>query len=39
MRGRLVIVSAIGGLGEVVAGAGNICPPGNVEPLRLAFPR
>ena len=33
MRGRLVIASAIGGLGEVVGGAGIVCPPGDAEAL------
>src|SRR6266513_1508307 len=33
MRGRLVIASAIGGLGEVVGSAGIVCPPGDAEAL------
>ena len=33
IRDRLVIVSAIGGLVEVVRSAGNVCSPGGVEPL------
>jgi glycogen(starch) synthase len=33
MRGRLVIASDIGGLGEVVGNAGLLFPPGNVEAL------
>ncbi len=33
MRGRLVIASAIGGLGEVVGSAGMVCPPGDAEAL------
>jgi glycosyltransferase involved in cell wall biosynthesis len=33
MRGRLVIASAIGGLGEVVGNAGIVCPPGDAEAL------
>jgi glycosyltransferase involved in cell wall biosynthesis len=33
MRGRLVIASDIGGLGEVVGDAGLLFPPGNVEAL------
>ena len=33
MRGRLVIASAIGGLGEVVGGAGLTFSPGNAEEL------
>lgn len=33
MRGRLVIVSDIGGLGEVVGEAGLRCAPGNVDAL------
>jgi glycogen synthase len=33
MRGRLVIASNIGGLGEVVGDAGLRCEPGNVDSL------
>ncbi len=33
MRGRLVIASAIGGLGEIVGNAGLTFPPGNAEAL------
>lgn len=33
MRGRLVIASAIGGLGEVVGNAGLLCPPGQADVL------
>ena len=33
MRARLVIASAIGGLGEVVGSAGIVCPPGDAEAL------
>ncbi len=33
MRGRLVIASKIGGLGEVVGDAGLTCAPGNAEDL------
>jgi len=33
MRGRLVIASAIGGLGEVVGSAGIVCPPGDADAL------
>jgi glycosyltransferase involved in cell wall biosynthesis len=33
MRGRLVIASDIGGLGEVVGDAGLRCEPGNVDSL------
>ncbi|HKW57719.1 MAG TPA: glycosyltransferase family 4 protein [Candidatus Acidoferrum sp.] len=33
MRGRLVIASDIGGLGEVVAGTGLKCPPGDAAAL------
>jgi glycosyltransferase involved in cell wall biosynthesis len=33
MRGRLVIASDIGGLGEVVGSAGMVCPPGDAEAL------
>ena len=33
MRGRLVIASRIGGLGEVVGDAGLTCLPGNAEDL------
>jgi glycosyltransferase involved in cell wall biosynthesis len=33
MRGRLVIASDIGGLGEVVGNAGMVCPPGDAEAL------
>jgi glycogen(starch) synthase len=33
MRGRLVIASAIGGLGEVIGSTGMVCPPGDAEAL------
>jgi glycosyltransferase involved in cell wall biosynthesis len=33
MRGRLVIASAVGGLGEVVGEAGLKCPPGDAHAL------
>lgn len=33
MRGRLVIASAIGGLGEIVGDAGIVCPAGDAEAL------
>ena len=33
MKGRLVIASSIGGLGEVVGSAGLVCPPGRVDEL------
>jgi glycosyltransferase involved in cell wall biosynthesis len=33
MRGRLVIASDIGGLGEVVGDAGLRCEPGNADSL------
>src|SRR5262249_36646586 len=33
MRGRLVIASRIGGLGEVVGGAGLTCSPGDAGDL------
>jgi glycosyltransferase involved in cell wall biosynthesis len=33
MRGRLVIASDIGGLGEIVGDAGLKCPPGDVHAL------
>ena len=33
MRGRLVIASNIGGLGEVIGDAGLTCPPGNPKAL------
>lgn len=37
MRGRLVIASAIGGLGEVVGNAGIVCPPGDAEALAVCM--
>jgi glycogen synthase len=37
MRGRLVIASAIGGLGEVVGSAGIVCPPGDAEALAVCM--
>lgn len=33
MRGRLVIASDVGGLGEIVGDAGLKCPPGDAEAL------
>jgi len=33
MRGRLVIVSNVGGLGEIVGEAGLKCPPGDAGAL------
>lgn len=33
MRGRLVIASEVGGLGEIVGEAGLKCPPGNAKAL------
>jgi glycogen synthase len=33
MRGRLVIASSVGGLGEVVGEAGLTCPPGSADAL------
>jgi glycogen(starch) synthase len=33
MRGRLVIASGVGGLGEIVGEAGLKCPPGNADAL------
>jgi glycogen(starch) synthase len=37
MRGRLVIVSDIGGLGEIVGDAGLKCPPGDATALASAM--
>ncbi len=39
MRGRLVIASRIGGLGEVVGDAGLLCVPGDPEESRAAHER
>lgn len=39
MRGRLVIASRIGGLGEVVADAGITCTPGDADSLAQAMRR
>jgi glycosyltransferase involved in cell wall biosynthesis len=39
MRGRVVIASDIGGLGEVVDDTGLKCPPGNAEALAGAMKR
>lgn len=37
LRGRLVIASDIGGLGEIVGGAGLKCPPGDAPALASAM--
>ena len=36
-RGRAVIAASVGGLPEIVGGAGVLVPSGEVEPLRAAF--